>query len=198
MLVEELCKVCGIPEAEDLTGWPDLTVFFFYSLRFLHIFSMIFIFLHTLSKEVWKSKLPTIWTDESRDEKSQRKEKKEEERRSRCVKRSESCETLHFFQWFMTPEGRKVGSLKRRASWLDERCRIVRCCGVKHTWKSKCTKRTMLGSLLEVAMSKKCTWLWREVHFEVKMLKAAQVGLLLDTPMSFRVDGAGILHLLSS
>ena len=32
-------------------------------------------------------------------------------------------------------------------------------------------KHTMLGTLLEVEMSKKCTPLWREVHFEVKMHK---------------------------
>ena len=37
--------------------------------------------------------------------------------------------------------------------------------------KSKCTKQTMVGPLLEVAMSKKCTRLWREAHLEVKMLK---------------------------
>ena len=30
----------------------------------------------------------------------------------------------------------------------------------------------MLGPLLEVQMSKKCTPLWREAHFEVKMYKA--------------------------
>ena len=33
----------------------------------------------------------------------------------------------------------------------------------------------MLGPLLEVAMSKKCTPLWREAHFEVKMRKAPHV-----------------------
>ena len=32
----------------------------------------------------------------------------------------------------------------------------------------------MFGPLLEVAMSKKCTPLWREAHFEVKMYKAPQ------------------------
>ena len=37
--------------------------------------------------------------------------------------------------------------------------------------KSKCTKHTMLGPLLEVEMSKKCTLLWREAHFEVKSAK---------------------------
>ena len=52
------------------------------------------------------------------------------------------------------------------------RCRkSVRCCGAKHSSKSKCTKHTILGPLLEVEMSKKCTPLWREAHLEVKMLK---------------------------
>ena len=37
--------------------------------------------------------------------------------------------------------------------------------------KSKCTKHTRFGPLLEVEMSKKCTPLWREAHFEVKMYK---------------------------
>ena len=41
--------------------------------------------------------------------------------------------------------------------------------GTKHISKSKCTKHTMFGPLLEVEMSKKCTPLWREAHFEVKM-----------------------------
>ena len=42
--------------------------------------------------------------------------------------------------------------------------------------KSKCTKHTMLGPLLEVeSVSKKCTPLWREAHFEVKMYKALQL-----------------------
>ena len=33
---------------------------------------------------------------------------------------------------------------------------------------------TILGPLLEVEMSKKWTLLWREAHFEVKMLKTPQ------------------------
>ena len=41
----------------------------------------------------------------------------------------------------------------------------------KHISKSKCTKHTMYGPFLEVQMSKKCTLLRREAHFEVKMLK---------------------------
>ena len=56
------------------------------------------------------------------------------------------------------------------------RCRkIARRCGAKHISKSKCTKHTMFGPLLEVEMSKKCTPLWREAHFEVKMYKTPHV-----------------------
>ena len=51
----------------------------------------------------------------------------------------------------------------------------ARRCGAKHILKSKCAKHTILGPLLEVAISKKCTPLWREAHFEVKMLKALGV-----------------------
>ena len=176
-----------------------------------------------------------------------------------------------FFQWFVAPEGRKVGSLKRRArsqlatgamknctpllreahfevksvknwrsrttfgSWDVKKCmplwreahfqvkmykthqvrttfgscdvekvhavvarstfpsqnvqntpgsdhfwklrcwKSARRCGAKHTSKSKCTKHTMLGPLLKVQMSKKCTPLWREAHFQVKMYKTHQV-----------------------
>ena len=47
------------------------------------------------------------------------------------------------------------------------RCRkSAHRCGAKHILKSKCAKHTMVGPLLEVAMSKKCTPLWREAHFE--------------------------------
>ena len=52
------------------------------------------------------------------------------------------------------------------------RCRkSARRCGAKHILKSKCTKHTSVGPLLEVAMSKKCTPLWREAHFQVKSVK---------------------------
>ena len=141
-----------------------------------------------------------------------------------------------FCQWFVAPEGRKVGSLKRRVrsqlarremknctplwceahfevkmhkthhsrttfgSWDVEKVHAVvarstfrsenvqntpapdhfwklRCqksarrCGAKHISKSKCTKHRSSGPLLEVVMSKKCTPLWREAHFQVKSVK---------------------------
>ena len=56
------------------------------------------------------------------------------------------------------------------------RCRkSARRCGAKHISKSKCTKHLSVGPLLEVEMSKKCTPLWREAHFEVKMHKTLGV-----------------------
>ena len=109
-----------------------------------------------------------------------------------------------FFQWFVAPEGRKVGSLKRRVRsqlargemknctplWREAhfevktyktpvsddfwklRCRkSARRCGAKHISKSKCTKHTSVGPLLDVEMSKKCTKLWCQAHFEVKSAK---------------------------
>ena len=56
------------------------------------------------------------------------------------------------------------------------RCRkSARRCGAKHISKSKCWKHRGFGPLLEVQISKKCTPLWREAHFEVNMLKALGV-----------------------
>ena len=51
-----------------------------------------------------------------------------------------------FFQWFVAPQGRKVGSLKRR-----------------------------VRSQLARGAMKNCTPLWREAHFEVKMCKTPGV-----------------------
>ena len=106
-----------------------------------------------------------------------------------------------FFQWFVAPEGRKVGSLKRRVRsqlatgamknctplWREAhfqvkmyktpgvRTTFARRCCAKHISKSKCTKHTRFGPLLEVEMSKKWKPLWREAHFQVKMYKTHQV-----------------------
>ena len=59
--------------------------------------------------------------------------------------------------------------------WKLRSRKSARRCGAKHISKSKCTKHTMFRPLLEVAMSKKCTPLWREAHFQVKMYKAHHV-----------------------
>ena len=65
------------------------------------------------------------------------------------------------------------------------RCRkSARRCGAKHISKSKYTKHTRFGPLLEVEMSKKRTPLWREAHFEVKIYKHTRFGPLLEVEMS--------------
>ena len=104
-----------------------------------------------------------------REEKSRREKIREEKESEEKVGRSQNTV---FFQWFVAPEGRKVGSL---AIWPDERWKIAHRCGANHISKSKCAKHTILGPLLEVEMSKKCTPLWREAHFEVNMLKTLGV-----------------------
>ena len=65
------------------------------------------------------------------------------------------------------------------------RCRkSARRCGAKHVSKSKCTKHTMFGPLLEVEMSKKCTPLWREPILKSKCTKHTILGPLLEVEMS--------------
>ena len=59
--------------------------------------------------------------------------------------------------------------------WKFSSRKSARRCGAKHISKWKCTKHTMVGPLLEVEMSKKCTPLWREAHLEFKMLKTLEV-----------------------
>ena len=56
--------------------------------------------------------------------------------------------------------------------------------------KSKCTKHSRVGELLEVEMSKKCTPLWREAHFEIESGKHSRFGALLDVQMWFCVAAA--------
>ena len=75
-----------------------------------------------------------------------------------------------FFRWFVA---RWSGGCE--AIWTDGRWKIARRCGAKHISKSKCTKHTMFGALLEVEMSKKRTLLRREAHFQVKMYKTHHV-----------------------
>ena len=151
------------------------------------------------------------WKAEQGRGREKRKIRREKSRRERVRRKKMQMRekvgksrNTAFFQWFGAPEGRKVGSLKRRVRsqlarwdeklhavvarstfpsqnvqntpWSDHfwklRCRkSARRCGAKHISKSKCTKHTMVGPLLEVEMSKKCTPLWREAHFQVKMYK---------------------------
>ena len=91
-----------------------------------------------------------------------------------------------FFQCFVAPEGRTVGSLKRGAEpnrqMKDEKLHAV---VARSTFGSqKVTKTDGIGALLEVEMLKKCTPLWREAHVQIKMYKAPGVGPLVDYSMA--------------
>ena len=82
-------------------------------------------------------------------------------------------EKLHAVVARSTFASQNVQSTSASDHFWKLRCRkSARRCGAKHICKSKCTKHLSFGPLLEVVMSKKCTPLWREAHFQVKMYKA--------------------------
>ena len=85
-------------------------------------------------------------------------------------------EKLHAVVARSTFPSQNVQNTPRSDHFWKLRCRkSARRCGAKHISKSKRTKHTIVGPLLEVARSKKCTPLWREAHFEVKMYKTHHV-----------------------
>ena len=108
----------------------------------------------------------------SRGGKSQgREERKKEDQKRKSLRRKK------------TQVREKVGKSRNAVFSNDlgvRRVKNARRCGAKHMSKSKCTKHTRFGPLLEVQMSKKCTPLWREAHFEVKSAKAEGFGALFD------------------
>ena len=149
-------------------------------------------------------KLPTIWTDEQQrwEESERRKSQRKEDPGARKVGKSRNTA---FFQWFVALEGRKVGSLKRRVRsqlarweaqlWREARFQVkmyktielrstFRGCDVekvhavvaRSTFPSQNVQNTLgPDHFLEVEMSKKCTPLWREAHFEFKTHKTHHV-----------------------
>ena len=148
----------------------------------------IFVYVFSMSTLYVRRKFRSQTSDnmdrwKSRGGKSQRREEKKKEdqgrervRRQKMQVREKVAKSRNtaFFQWSARPEGRKVGSLKAAGAETSGQMRcgkIARRCGAKHISKSKCTKHTILGPLLEVEMSKKCTPLWHEAHVEVKMYK---------------------------
>ena len=85
-------------------------------------------------------------------------------------------EQLHAVVARSTFRNQNVQSTPAPDHFWKLRCRkSARHCGAKHVSKWRCTKHTSFGPLLEVEMSKKCTPLWREAHFEVKMFKTLGV-----------------------
>ena len=85
-------------------------------------------------------------------------------------------EKLHAVVARSTFRSEKVQNTSALDHFWKLRCRkIARRCGANHISKSKCTKHHSVGPLLEVEMSKKCTQLWCEAHFQVKMYKTPHV-----------------------
>ena len=85
-------------------------------------------------------------------------------------------ENLHAVVARSTFPSQNVQNTRGSDNFWKLRCRkSARRCGAKHISKSKCTKHHGFGPLLEVVMSKKCTPLWREAHFQVKMYKTPGV-----------------------
>ena len=83
-----------------------------------------------------------------------------------CRKSARSCGAKHI-------RSQNAQSTPFSDHFWKLRCRkSAHRCGAKHISKSTCIKHLSVGPLLEVQMSKKCTPLWHEAHFEVKMLKA--------------------------
>ena len=82
-----------------------------------------------------------------------------------------------FLQWFVAPEGRKVGSLKQRVRSRLRRWEINNCTPLRREahFEVKMYKtpqcRTTFGSW---DSEKKCTPLWCEAHFDIKMYKTPQ------------------------
>ena len=117
----------------------------------------------------------------SRGGKSQRREEQKREdqgrervRRKKMQVRAKSWNTV-FFQWFVAPEGRKVGSLKQRVRSHVARWEVKICAPL---WREahlevKMYKPHQSRSIFGRwdVMSKNCTPLWRDAHLEVKMYK---------------------------
>ena len=98
-------------------------------------------------------------------------------------------EKLHAVVARSTFRSQKVQNTPFSDHFWKLRCRKSACrCGAKHISKSKCTKHTIVGPLLEVEMSKKCTPLWHEANFEVKMYKRHHVRTTFGSSDVEKVD----------
>ena len=136
----------------------------------------------------WSEKVQSTWVSEHfwklRCRKSARPCGAKHISKSKCTKHTilgplfGSCdvEKVHAVVARSTFRSQNVQSTRGPDHFWKLRCRkSARRCGAKHMSKSKCTKQTRSGPLLAVEMSKKCTPLWREARFEVKMYKALHV-----------------------
>ena len=126
------------------------------------------------------------WKAEQGRGREKRKIRREKSRRERVRRKKmqmrekvgKSRNTM-FFQWFVAPEGRKVGSLKRRVRSQLARWEMKNCTPLwreAHFEVKMYKTHQVLGPLFgSWDVEKACTPLWREAHFEVKMYKTHQL-----------------------
>ena len=93
----------------------------------------------------WKAEVVRVKEEKRREEERSKRESLRR-KKIRVPEKVGKSRNTTFFQWFVAPEGRKVGSLKQRV-------------------------RSPLGKW----EMKNCTPLWHEAHFEVKMYNTHQV-----------------------
>ena len=115
--------------------------------------------------------------------------------RSRTTFGSWDVEKVHAVVVRSTFPSQNVKNTPASDHFWKLRCRkSARRCGAKDISKSKCTKHYMFTPLLEVQMSKKCTPLWHEADFEVKMFKTLGVWTTFGYFWRFRCRFAASLH----
>ena len=132
-------------------------------------------------------KLPTIWTDEKQsraeaDRRERLEERRSEKRKSQKKEDADARKGKKVAKHYVFPMICGSGGSKSRLAkaagaepagqMRDEKLHAV--VARSTFWSLNVQTHTILGPLLEVEMSKKCTPLWREAHFEVKMYKTPQ------------------------
>ena len=101
-------------------------------------------------------KLPTIWTDEKQrweESEKRRRKRKSQKKEDPGARKGRKVAKLCVFPKICRSGGSKSRLAKAAGAEPAGQMRgkkIVRCCGAKHISKSKCTKHTRFGPLLEV------------------------------------------------
>ena len=148
----------------------------------------------------WKAEMGRV-REEKRREEERRSKKRKSQKKEDPGAQEKSLNTA-FFQWFVAPDGRKVGSLKRRvrsqlARWEMKNCtplwrethlqvKKLKTPHLRSTFGSwdvekvhaVVARSTFPSQNVQSTLAsehKECTPLWHEAHFEVKMHKTPQL-----------------------
>ena len=178
-----MCYLGWLALADKISNIPKNTFIYIYIL-FIYCIHVVIVIIYVhiyIAEGSLEVKLPTTWTDEKQRWSRRIEKRRAEERRSE-TRKSQKKEDAG------SRKGRKVakhcvfpmicgsrGSKSRLAKaagaepagqMRDEKLHAV---VARSTFpKSKCTKHTRSGPLLEVEMSKKCTPFWHEAHCKWK------------------------------